>query len=124
MMSLDAGGRNVCVFFFYQDPDLLPAEVERDGPAELGGGAGEEHLPDVAGDLVQDHRRRQRVAVHDPHPQVRVLAHEQRAATVERLVLTNTLFRQRRCKPLASSVQFVSEIIFIRCDSKNNRVEK
>jgi hypothetical protein len=37
----------------YQDSDLLPAEVERDGPAELGGGAGQEHLPHVAGDLFE-----------------------------------------------------------------------
>lgn len=51
----------------YQDSDLLPAEVERDGPAELGGGAGQEHLLDIARDLVQDHGRRQRVAVHHPH---------------------------------------------------------
>jgi hypothetical protein len=37
----------------YQDSDLLPAEVERDGPAKLGGGVGQEHLPHVARDLFE-----------------------------------------------------------------------
>ena len=37
----------------YQDPDPLPAEVQRDGPAELGGGAGQEPLPHVAGALFE-----------------------------------------------------------------------
>nr|ACN35049.1 unknown [Zea mays] len=71
----------------HQDPDPLPAEVQRDGPAELGRGAGEEHLPHAAGDLVEDHGSRQGVAVHHPHPQVRVLVHEKCAAAVESLVL-------------------------------------
>lgn len=71
----------------YHDADPLPAEVERDGAAELGRGAGEEHLRRALGDLPQDHRRRERVAVDEAHTQARVLRHEQRAPAVQRLVL-------------------------------------
>jgi hypothetical protein len=75
------------LIWVYQDSDLLPAEVESDGSAELRRGAGEEHLLHVARDLVQDHGSRERVAVHHPHPQVGVFADEQRAAAIQRLVL-------------------------------------
>jgi hypothetical protein len=71
----------------YHDADFLPAEVEGDGAAELGRGAGHEHLGGALRDLVEDHRRRQRVAVDDAHPEPRVLVHEQRPATVQRLIL-------------------------------------
>lgn len=71
----------------YQDSDLPPAEVERDRSAELGRCAGEEHLLHVAWDLVEDHGRREGVAVHHPYPQVRMLAHEQRATPIECFIL-------------------------------------
>lgn len=82
----------------YHDSDLFPAEVEGDGSAELGGGAGEEHVLGVAGDLVQDHGGRQGVAVHHPHPQLRVLVHEQGAASVQRLILPPKLTKPQQIK--------------------------
>lgn len=52
----------------YEDPDFLPAEVEGDGTAELGGGPRQEHFFHVFGDIVKDDSGGQSVPVDHPNP--------------------------------------------------------
>ena len=74
-------------FLTYQHFHSLAGEVQRDGAAQLGGGAREEHLLHARLELVHHHRGGERVAVADAHLELRVALHKEEATAVQGLVL-------------------------------------